>query len=423
MKSLLFVRSVLTVAAATVAASAWAQLQAPSSSCLALPLATTPWSADDSSYALNATDACVDRVVEARPAGVLAAVGVISPGAALTSEFLSDTAEAGAATRRLETAFTWHDKDGSGSWRVGDSVLRPVSWGRPFRYGGVQWGPGVAAKPASRTLAGGGGNGNGTGLTPTPGFGQPSAMVMDAGELRFGMRDLPSRDAILALPAMPAPVLLRPGVEDYAFEAGLLREQYAVRNTDYGAGFAAATWRMGLNDGLTTELHAEGHEGLSAAGAAAVFKLPELGLVSAALAGSESEHGSGVLRQVGFERVAPVKLSMRGEWTNREFMSLGRDPTQPQRALLAFNAGYALFGRHPLEFGYARQAYFGAEPTESVSARYAMPLGRRARLAIVATHQRAESSSDSVGVNVSLPLGPDAATRAGSVNNGVRSSK
>lgn len=82
--------------------------------------------------------------------------------------------------------------------------------------------------------------------------------LLGEGELRVVVRDLLGREQVLSERYYASPRLLRPGVTDFSYEAGFVRENFALASNDYGRFFAAATWRRGFAERFTGELRAEG---------------------------------------------------------------------------------------------------------------------------------------------------------------------
>jgi outer membrane usher protein len=69
--------------------------------------------------------------------------------------------------------------------------------------------------------------------------------------------DLLGREQIMSETFFVNPILLRKGLDMHSVEAGWLRNRYGLTSNDYGDAFASATYRVGVTDALTSEVHAE----------------------------------------------------------------------------------------------------------------------------------------------------------------------
>jgi outer membrane usher protein len=123
--------------------------------------------------------------------------------------------------------------------------------------------------------------------------------------------------------------LLRPGLHEYQYAIGALRQQYGVEGSAYGPLAYAAFHRVGLSHGLTAGLRAEGRPGLANAGAQLTASLGEAaGVVSAALGASRSAAGTGhaaLLRYTYMRASWGVGASLRRDST--AYAGLSDDPS------------------------------------------------------------------------------------------------
>jgi outer membrane usher protein len=138
---------------------------------------------------------------------------------------------------------------------------------------------------------------------------QPGPFVIDnlpvvtgAGDMRIVVRDATGREQILVQPFYSSPFLLARGLDQYSFSLGRVRENYTLRNFDYGPWTSSATFRRGITNAFTMEGHAEylQHDAYGA-GLQLVGRAGSIGIASltAATGGNNSTHGW--LGGVGFE--------------------------------------------------------------------------------------------------------------------------
>lgn len=166
-------------------------------------------------------------------------------------------------------------------------------------------------------------------------------------------------------------------MQDYSYEVGWTRKNYALASFDYGRVFAAATHRLGITDWLTGEAHLELLERQQTLGAHAALLWPELGVFSLSLAGSRSDGDrAGALAALGFQRQGHhLSFGVRTQLASREFTQLGRLPGQPPpRQWTQASIGIATDGLGSLNLGYIRQDYRDRPDLELVNASYTLTL-------------------------------------------------
>ena len=105
--------------------------------------------------------------------------------------------------------------------------------------------------------------------SPAPASSRSSSPTRSAGS-----RSSPS-------PTTRAPRLLRAGLNEFSFEAGAIRNDYGIESFAYGDPFAAATFRRGITDSFTAEVHAETQaDGANALGVDAAWQVGTLGVLT-----------------------------------------------------------------------------------------------------------------------------------------------
>ena len=130
-------------------------------------------------------------------------------------------------------------------------------------------------------------------------------IVTGAGDIQLVVRDLLGRETVIHQGDYAAPQLLAPGLFDFSYDAGALRENYGTQSNDYGAPFGTATYRRGITAGLTGEVRAELQRDRSAAGAAVTALAGQLGVVGVAAGFAASEGEQGAHYVTSFQRASP----------------------------------------------------------------------------------------------------------------------
>ncbi len=237
---------------------------------------------------------------------------------------------------RLDTAWGYSDPETMRTYIAGDFISSGLAWTRPIRMGGVQLRRNFGLRPDLMTL-------------PVPELSGsaavPSAVDIYMNGVRTYSNDVPSGPFVVdGLPVITGPgiarvvvrdtatgqetetevafyasaLLLRPGLFDYAFEAGFARRDYGIESDSYdGAPVASASLRYGLTDHLTLEGHAEAGAGLVNGGAGMAVALGGWGVGSLAGAASEFEGDAGFLVSASLDAaiLADWRLYIRSQRT------------------------------------------------------------------------------------------------------------
>ena len=90
--------------------------------------------------------------------------------------------------------------------------------------------------------------------------------ISGAGEATVVTTDALGRQVSTSVPFYVSNTLLREGLSDFDFTLGALRNNYGIKNADYGAGAVSAIYRYGLTHWLTLSAHTEDRQGLTNAG-------------------------------------------------------------------------------------------------------------------------------------------------------------
>lgn len=246
---------------------------------------------------------------------------------------------------RLETMWRRDFPQDMRSLRVGDTVGFAGSWGRPVRFGGVQWGTDFTTRPGFVTFPLPRLEGE-TALPSTldvyidnslrftrdipagPFVIDDVPVVSGGGDIALVVRDMLGRERTIVQPYYTSSTLLRDGLHEYSYELGAERDAFGEESDEYGRVFGSLTHRLGLNGNTTGELRAEAVEDdQQTAGLSLSVLWPATGVWSLSLAGSQRGDESGGLLGLGFERQQRrFKLGGRVRLTDREFTQLGLKP-------------------------------------------------------------------------------------------------
>lgn len=257
-----------------------------------------------------------DRAAGLRTLGANWEAGAFSQAGLFTSSFFSGDNDRG--TLRLDTTLRRDDPERITSWVAGDTITRPGSYGAAVRIAGLQYQrnfatapllvtypatdvSGVAAVPSVVDIYIGNAKAYSAEVRPGPFSLANLPVPVGAGNVRVVVRDVFGKETSVVVPYVRYDSMLRQGLHDFSYEAGLLRRNYAVRSNDYGDWAAVATHRYGVTDRLTVEGRAEVMADRANLGAVLQVTTPWLGLVGVGAAAS-SGLGQGALGKVFFQR-------------------------------------------------------------------------------------------------------------------------
>lgn len=325
-------------------------------------------------------------------------------------------AAGGAEAVRLETRWTWDDPQRRVRLRFGDSIARPGATGAPYRFGGLQVARDFSLDPAFITF-------------PTPGLSgmatAPSVVdlyvdgalrlrekvqagpfeIVDppiltgAGQVQLVVTDALGRQQFTSAPFYASRQMLKPGLTDFAFAIGALRERFAVESMDYGDGFAAGLYRRGMTDALTLELRGEAAAREGNVGAGLSWIAGDLGQVDLAIAASMRNDAAGNLLRAGFARYGRgVSLSADVEQASEAFARIGVDAEAPRlRAALSIG-GDSRAGAASLsltQFDYRHR-----DDVRTVALDYAPSVFGRSLLGLSLLYVEAETAELSLGMRL-----------------------
>jgi outer membrane usher protein len=360
---------------------------------------------------------------DARLDGVLEAFG-FGPWGVLGSTWVGRDLADDHELVRLETTFTRDLPERMASLRLGDTISGGGMLGRPVRLGGLQWATNFATQPGFITfpLPGMAGEAvlpsvvelyvNGAlrareEVPPGPFSIQHLPVVTGQGEALLVVRDLLGRERVITQPFHVSATLLRPGLEEYSYEVGAIRENFGLASNDYGRIAAVGTHRHGFRDWLTGEVHAELLEDqqLLAAGATALWR--NVGVVQASLARSHGPRGDGSQASLGLERQGRrLSLGLSAEFASADFMQLGLDPERPAprmtgRAFASLNLGRA----GSVGLSYARQDQREGDDLKQAGLSYSAALGRFGFLNVTLLRILGEDPDTLLALNLAIPFG------------------
>ncbi|HWL67550.1 MAG TPA: fimbria/pilus outer membrane usher protein [Geminicoccus sp.] len=323
--------------------------------------------------------------------------GLFGAGGVLTSSLLAaDAFSSDGEFVRLETGYSRDFLERRASLRLGDALAVGGAFSRPFRYGGIQWASNFGTDPSFITF-------------PLPTIGgladNPSVVdvyvddlqrfsgevpagpfqidqlpvITGAGELQVTVTDLLGRQRVVTQPYYVSARMLRAGLHDYAYEAGLVREDYGLESFEYGDPFVSLTHRYGFSDRFTGEFHLEASPDLQNAAAGGTVAIGRFGTLSGGVGiGLAEDGGTGWLGQLDYEYLGrPFSFGIGTRFASDDWQELG-------------------------------DAENGAQPSRIDQARVGLDLGTLGNLGLFLVHRDERTAEDTLSASASWSsrLGP-----------------
>lgn len=245
-------------------------------------------------------------------------------GVLSSSHIVSSSSSDVFGSKRLDTRWSYSDRNNIISYNAGDIITGGLTWTRSARLGGVQIRRNFAVRPDLVTM-------------PLPQISGSAAVpstvdvyvnnaqrlslstqsgpfsivnlpvVTGNGTARMVVRDVLGRETVSETPFYASSSLLAKGLFDFSVEAGAARRNYGVECNDYDKRIVgSSTFRYGLSNYFTLEGHAEGAHQFYNIGAGGVFNIGSTGIGTIAL--STSQFG----KQTGHQVAAGIEADLWG---------------------------------------------------------------------------------------------------------------
>lgn len=218
---------------------------------------------------------------------------------------------------RLASSITVDQPEKMVTWRLGDALTGGTTWSGSLNFGGIQWSrnfqtnpdfityplpslTGIAAFPSVSNLYVNGVLQNKTDLAPGPYVFDNIPIVDGKGNIKLITSDILGHQYVVELPYYSSRLILKEGLQDFSYEAGLVRLNLGSQSNQYGAPILSGTQRYGLTKALTSEWHAQLMPEDQLAGLGINTLVSTEGVISLALAGSHhKQKATGALMVLG----------------------------------------------------------------------------------------------------------------------------
>ncbi len=269
-----------------------------------------------------------------------------------------------ASVRRLDTSYRYYDPVGMTSWQVGDAVSAGLSSRPAIRFGGVQWRRNFSLRPDLVTFPVPSITGSSAVPTsvdvyvdqirrsqvdvpPGPFTLNQLPVLTGPSQVQVVVRDALGRDQVTTLDLFTSPQLLRPGLFDFAVQAGFSRHNYASADDRYDHDpLAIGSLRYGLTPEITLEGQGEYAREVSLLSAGMSSLIGRHGSFGVDLAGSRYQGDFGTEVSGRFDYYFGRRLILNGSFSEasdrfRDVASLDSGPGLTRsRQQLALSQGF-----------------------------------------------------------------------------------
>jgi outer membrane usher protein len=339
-------------------------------------------------------------------------------------EQLVDPRASSSRTTRLDTTWTVDMPEKLRTLRLGDAISVAGTWGRSVRFTGIQYGSNFATQAGfisspSQSIAGqavlpstvdvfvNNALVSRQNVPPGPFSISNLPIVTGAGEVQLVVRDVMGREQIIRRPFYASQSLLRKGLKTFSYELGFVRENFGIDSNAYGSWLASGTYRRGLTDNMTGEVHAEAMPGQTTAGAGVDYRMAQVGTLSAYAVGSHDKTGTGGMMLMGIERQAdPWSLGARAQWASSGFAQLGQTQAlSPPILSSSVSLSYVAGAAGAFSVAYVGEHNRDRADTRIATASYSVSLGSFGSFTLSALRNLTGEVSTSIFALLSIPLG------------------
>ena len=362
-------------------------------------------------------------------AGGLLEVGAFTNTGSGTTNLACTKFDGTAKCTRLSTSWTIDTPSSLQRLVFGDAITSATDWGTPTRYGGIRFGTDFSLTPDLITF-------------PTPSISSEAALpglvdviindaqrystevpaghftltdlpiVTGAGTTQLVITDVLGRETIVSADYYAAPQLLRPGLKEWSFEAGFLREDFGIRSNAYGDGFFAGSYAQGISNDLTLGARSEISDNLQSGGVTGAFLNQELGVIQASASLSHNKSGSGGRIDLHHEwRSAAFSIGSSVAYTTDNYQQFGRTQASPRLTARSFiTLSDDDLGN--LSVSWTRRDERALEDFSTFGLRFSKTIGS-VSLNLSALRLQGAQQSTMATLSLSMPLGKGTSTSIG----------
>jgi len=275
-------------------------------------------------------------------------VGFFSRMGVLTSQFVGRKLSTDPAVTRLQTQFFRDLPQRMATLALGDNVSSGfANWAETVNYAGVRWASNFSSQPAFLAFSLPSVSGqaaqastvdlyvDGLRTLQQPVYAGPFAIsdipvVGTEGNIQMVVTDMLGQQQRVSLPYISTLQLLRPGVNEFAYESGIERFSFGQKSNKYADWFGASTYRRGLTNSFTIGLRGEALLNNQTAGIGFDYGILRLGVVSGGVAASHDKAGqsAGLVYAQLQHSTRAFSISLYAQDAQPNFCQLGQQASQ-----------------------------------------------------------------------------------------------
>ena len=364
--------------------------------------------------------------------------GVFNNWGVGTSQFIDQNlGRAHSHLIRLGTVWTYDDPRDMTSLKLGDSYTRGGMGGLSVLLGGIRYGTDFSTQPYFLTfplpaLSGEtatpstlqlylNGKLSQTEHVPPGQFLMPTVPIQtNPADITLVVQDAFGRQHVITTSFYASSQLLKPGLNDYSFSFGKLRENFGIESNRYGPAAATGLFRHGFTEHFTSGLRGEVSKDLQDFSLGAAYANVLTGELDGAVAVSHSALGDGTLGRLVWRRQWQV-INIGGsiQLASPRFTELGYNGQPAPRRQISASIGGYLGDAGSASLAYVDQSDVGTN-IRLLSANYSANIGRFGFLNLSVFHAVGGTSDNGVSLTFSMPFGERTSIDTGIIQqNGV----
>ncbi len=225
-------------------------------------------------------------------------------------------------------------------------------------------------------------------------------------DMEIRIRDTLGREQTLNIPYYSTDALLRKGLHDYSYNAGVTREGYGTESNRYGGLVFSMYHRYGLAPDATIGFHAEGNRTLVSVGPQLTGRLMRFGITDISLsmsAGIGTKGTAASLTHTFLSSHVNVRLQATGYSRHYRILSnlpIADDRLDKTRLVLGAGISYGSRKLGSVSFNLSSMKKYLGEDRESYAVTYARSLQKQ--ISLSTTYQRVYQGKPENQVFVSL---------------------
>lgn len=277
---------------------------------------------------------------------------------------------------RLNSTWEYDDPANLRSLILGDSYTAPGVWGNSVGFGGIQFQTNFGTQPTFITFPLPSVKGESTIPSVVDLYVNDSLIKQSrteagpftintipvttgGGNINFVATDLLGRQQQFSVPFYVSTSLLKPGLQNYSYSAGFLRQNFGIKSNNYERFAFVGNHAMGFTDSFTAGAHLELLKKQQTLGLGGYQLISTLGVFNLAGVLSNHSHKLGELVSTGFQRqeYKGISFGTNVQWTSRKFVQLGTCSRNSLRYQTTTFIGIPLYKGASLGTSYLYQGY------------------------------------------------------------------